>query len=456
MILKHLCVILVTGGLLATGRLAASALVYAYDPLGATTAMLTRLGYRVCAWDGGVKTNQLVCIGRGAWGVSTTLLPKLEAHVTNGGRALIFAQSDAVLTDVFRFRIGRYIARRMFPVDDDHPVVRGLDAEDLRDWRGESRLLDPYPYVPPTAGTVRFGWRWGGRGGVCSVPIEQPHRTGWRPILECEFDLAYAALMELELGSGVVVWCPCDLEDHYWEDPGARVLARRIIEYTRTNVFRIKTGSAHYVGDAAGALLVTNTLGAICTIGNSLKTNARVNIIGPGAGISGTDVVNYLSAGGRVVFLARSSDPAYGLGIRLGLQNTFGWTQPVTGWVEAAGLGASDLRFRTTLNTVLVTGGWEHAAGGQLARTNIGAGVAVWCQIDPNRFNADTLTYFRFSRWRQTRALAQVLANLGVTFRMDRAIFAPTSVEGYYHPVISPASISAMIPTEVIGGSPHG
>ncbi|MCX7848550.1 MAG: hypothetical protein N2595_11055 [bacterium] len=415
-------------------QLLASPLVYVYDPQGATTTMLAALGYSLASWDGQVKTQQLVCIGRAAWNVSTALLPQLEHHVSNGGRALIFGQSDHVLTNVFRFRVGKYIARRMFPVQDAHPLVRGLDAEDLRDWRGESGLLEPYPYIPPTAGTVKFGWRWGGHGGVCSVPIEKPHRAGWRPILECEFDLAYAALMELEFGSGVVVMCQCDLEDHYAVDPGARVLARRIIEYARTNAFRGKYGTTHYTGGLAGAILVTNTLGIMCSIGSGLLSNATLNIVGEGASVTASEVAEYLNGGGKVVFLAHSSNPAYGLGVALALQSSIGSISPPTNWPEASGLSASDLRFRTSANVYVITGGWERAADGQLARTNIGTGVAVWCQIDPNRFNADTFTYMRYSRWRQTRALTQVLANMGARFRMDRALFALTGADDYYHP----------------------
>jgi beta-galactosidase len=49
----------------------------------------------------------------------------------------------------------------------------------------------------------------------------------------------------------------------------------------------------------------------------------------------------------------------------------------------------------------------------------VGTGLAVWLQLDPERFNADEKTYFRFTRWRQMRAVAQVLANLGVALRDD-------------------------------------
>jgi beta-galactosidase len=53
----------------------------------------------------------------------------------------------------------------------------------------------------------------------------------------------------------------------------------------------------------------------------------------------------------------------------------------------------------------------------------LGKGVLVYCQLDPNRFDVDVKTYFRFTRWRQTRALCRVLSNLGGQFEVDRLIF---------------------------------
>jgi hypothetical protein len=74
---------------------------------------------------------------------------------------------------------------------------------------------------------------------------------------------------------------------------------------------------------------------------------------------------------------------------------------------------------------MLLSSGAEIGAGGQIGRKVIGKGVVIFCQIDPDRFEADTKTYFRLTRWRQTRALSQLLANLGGSFGMDRRVFSP-------------------------------
>jgi hypothetical protein len=72
-----------------------------------------------------------------------------------------------------------------------------------------------------------------------------------------------------------------------------------------------------------------------------------------------------------------------------------------------------------------LTAGADIGAAGLIGRKTVGKGVAVFCQIDPDCFHADEKTYFRYTRWRATRAVAQLLANLGASFPVDRRIFHP-------------------------------
>ena len=41
------------------------------------------------------------------------------------------------------FRVAEYGLRQVFPRVPDHPLLRGLDVESLRDWRGEATILPP-------------------------------------------------------------------------------------------------------------------------------------------------------------------------------------------------------------------------------------------------------------------------------------------------------------------------
>jgi hypothetical protein len=96
-------------------------------------------------------------------------------------------------------------------------------------------------------------------------------------------------------------------------------------------------------------------------------------------------------------------------------------------WPEASGLSASDLRWRCYLDTPpwVLSAGVDVGADGLIGRKTLGNGVAVFCQLDPDCFHADEKTYFRYTRWRATRGVAQLLANLGASFAVDSRIFHP-------------------------------
>jgi hypothetical protein len=125
------------------------------------------------------------------------------------------------------------------------------------------------------------------------------------------------------------------------------------------------------------------------------------------------------------LFLPRvSADPVLGVGF---VRETAADLKAaeVADWAETAGLTTADLRWRAATNAWLVGPGAEATAGGQIARLKVGEGTAIFSQVDPDRFEADTKTYFRKTRWRQTRTTAQLLANLGASFVADARPLRP-------------------------------
>jgi beta-galactosidase len=131
-----------------------------------------------------------------------------------------------------------------------------------------------------------------------------------------------------------------------------------------------------------------------------------------------------------VLFLPRRN-AAGAAGLRLTEKTDFAGALQAPDWTEARGLSASDLRWRTAGSAWLAAAGegWQIGADGLLARRVVGNGVMLWSQIDPTLLPADEKTYFRFTRWRQTRALSQVLANLGASFATDEQFFSPRAEE---------------------------
>jgi beta-galactosidase len=402
----------------------ATGAVTVFDPQGRTTNMLRALGYRVLAWNG-KATKELLVIGRNALSSGAKPPADLNAFVRNGGRVLVMEQDPAWMQRVWGFRVSQHVSRYVFPVNAAHPVVAGLDTLDLRDWAGSSRQR-PASTPPGKNEEPPHGWHWGNRGGVASAAIEKPHLAGWRPILECEFDGAYSPLMELDLGQGRATLCMLDLEERFAAskdvtstpplEPAADRIARQILRYVQTAPLVPRAQRVSLLGTAPKWFQM---LGVQHTRATTLPTNAQLVIIAPDAKVSEAALSSYMQRGGKVIFLPRQSSNGT-MGISP-IQKTSVGSVEVPRWKVAAGLSPSDLRWRNEAPAWLVDSDsrWQTGAAGQMAVRQVGKGTAVWLQLDPERFQADTKTYFRFTRWRQTRAVAQVLANMGATLRDD-------------------------------------
>lgn len=409
-----------------------------HDPAGKTTAMLRGLGYGVNAGEAPSR-KRLFVIGREALSSGGEMpepneMPAgLEEFVASGGRVLVFAQHPGWIEEYLGFRTAAHVSRRVFPVDPEHPVAQGLDAEDLRDWSGEGTLVEPRPdYIGRKVragihGSPWYGWHWGNRGSVASRAVEKPHHGGWRPILECEFDLACSPLLELDYGRGRVVWTGLDLEDNWESDPAARALARRIVDYAATAPLSPRVENAVFLGNDREAELL-DSMGLVYRRADALPGQPGLAVAGSGRSLSRAALVEYLEAGGRLFVLANSPAAAM-LGLRAGTASEFRGSLAVPAWEETRGLSASDLRWRTFQGATLFqeSGGIEVGADGLLARVKLGRGVAILFQASPDMFDADTKTYFRYTRWRTTRTIAQLLANLGASFEVDARVFRPRS-----------------------------
>jgi beta-galactosidase len=398
------------------------------DPDGLTTKMLTNLGYTAQAWNGSAS---FVVIGRNGLRDDLAMAASLEPHLRAGGRALIFAQDPTWMTEALGWRVCPKVSRRVFPIPNS-PVAQGIDADDLRDWTGSSTLIAAYPeyagdYHRGNEGDQPYaGWHWGNRGGVTSAAIEKPHRSGWTPLLECEFDLAYPPLMELDYGNGRLIVCTLDLEDHAALDPAARLMAERVMDYAQHAPLAPRVSKVVYAGGTAGAAWL-DRIGVDYQRSDTLDADTELVLVGPDATVDTAALNAYLEEGGRAFFLPRAQTNGW-LGTTLkSTAADFAGSLSVPDWPQAKGLSASDLRWRTYLDSPawILNDGAEIAADGLLGRKTVGKGVAIFCQVDPDRFHADEKTYFRYTRWRSTRAVAQLLANLGASFPVDSRIFHP-------------------------------
>jgi beta-galactosidase len=360
---------------------AKGATVSVFDPIGETSLLLKRLGYSVTQWTKGQPISSVAVVGAKALSNRHLIPGNIDTFVRNGGRLIVFNQDNDWTRLSLQFRTAPYVARRVFPVRPSHPVLQGLNADNLRDWNGAGTVVTAYPHYPGLEALGTYGWHWGNKGSVSSTPIEKPHRSSWRPILETEFDLAYTPLMEMEYGKGRVTFCTLDLASRTEADPAADRLAAQLMAHVRTAPLTPKAAKVIYVGDDTGAKMLDD-LGVVYSRAQKLDRSAQLTIVGNAAQLGGMD--DYLRQGGRALFLARAPGAVGSAGLSVETRPTFQGSQSVPGWKETAGLSISDLHWKTIHEGRVLVGGKESGveigADGLIARRKVGKGFAVYTQ----------------------------------------------------------------------------
>jgi beta-galactosidase len=409
--------------------------MFLYDPAGKTAKLLKNLGASAIAWNGEPpsKDRPLLVVGCKAFGAAKkALAADLEKFVAAGGRLLVMSQDPDWMRKSHGFRMSRVVSRRVFPVMAGHPITAGLDADDLRDWAGAGSLIEARPVYDLKANT-NYGWHWGNQGSVSCSMVEKPHLSGWTPILQGEFDLAYSPLMQLGYGKGSALLCTLDLEDQAPVDPVAEILARRILRQAVGPDLPPRRKTVYLGGEADAKLL--RSMGLLFDQGAALPAPETLAVIGSGAAVTAEQIKSLADQGGNVLILFAPAGQNL-VGQRIENQDGFFGTSEFQSTFDTPlmGLGVSDLHYRVGLAwPVLVKAGTVSAAGLISAQPS-GKGTLVSTQLDPRRLDADKLPYLRFTRWRQTRALCQLLANLGASFAADGQLFHADAKVPLYYP----------------------
>lgn len=206
---------------------------------GSASVLLSTAGVKPSLVTTDLPEEGILVLGRNTVDELPWSWEQLADWVKAGNRLLILGQSPERMDHHTDIRVSRYVTRRFWPVASmaTHPLLQRLDGEDFRDWPGKSTLLPPEAntgFEDPVRTTPLYGWRWGTRGGVSSAAWEVPHHSGWKPLLQGEFDLSYSPLMTLGLGRGHALFCGLDLENRGAENPVGDRLLRRVLTWLDT------------------------------------------------------------------------------------------------------------------------------------------------------------------------------------------------------------------------------
>ena len=401
-----------------------------FDPPGETTRWLKRCGipFQAIEATNSLAGIDLLLIGKAALTVAGPA-PDLS-RVREGLKVVVFEQTSQVLEQRLGFRVEEYGLRQVWPRVPDSPLLSGLKAADLRDWRGASTLLPPtlaYTLNPRYNGapTVRWCgldvtrlWRCGNRGNVASVLIQKPPGGDFLPILDGGYALQYSPLLEGHEGRGMVLFCQMDVTGRTEADPAAETLADNILHYAAT--WRpTPRRSAVYVGEPAGRAWLEACGVHATSLTSEPLTPAQVLVAGPGAGpelaAHAPAIAAWLQTGGHLLALgldAATANPCLPHPVTTrAAEHIAAYFAPFPADSLLAGVAPADVHNRDPRALPLVTGGATVSGDGVLAVT----GNVVFCQLPPWRFNPSPKQFNLRRTFRRTSfAVSRLLGNLGV------------------------------------------
>ncbi len=401
--------------------------VLLYDPPGLTASLFDRLGVPYVRFGGqpAPGTNAVVVVGREA--LDAKGLPWL-ASVPEGLRVLVFEQRAAVLEGLLGFRVAERGSRALYP-RFAHPVTQGLDEGFFRDWSGAATLLTPHLTGLPEAETQDPRWTWcgfsntrvwrcGSRGNVASVLIEKPAKGDWRALVDGEFDMQYAALLEAAEGRGRVLFCQLDVTGRTEPEPMADRLVVNLLAYLGRAQPETRRAAVCLGGGACEALV--RELGVKQERADVAPGAGTLLVAGPGAAAP-PGLAQAVERGMDLVCLGMTGDelkawcPVPVATVRTNACFSRIETVPP----EFNGLCNADWAWhgRMAFDALAVPEGEARAASNTALRViRYGKGRVVVWQVPPWRIDEMAKPYLRTSKRRANAMAARLLANLGAEF----------------------------------------
>ena len=345
----------------------------------------------------------------------------------------MFEQTSEVLEKRLGFRTVEYGLRKVFTRIPGHPVLKGLDGENLCDWRGAATINSPRlkyetdDNVFNGAPTVRWCdipvtkiWRCGNRGNVASVLIEKPACGNFLPFLDGGYSLQYSPLMEYREGDGMLLFCQMDVTGRTETDPAAEKLVRNIISYVRDWKAKPKRQS-FYVGDETGFKHMQKAGMRVSQLENNTLTNNQLLIAGPGSGklisSSALKIRKWISSGGSLLAVGIDQEDADALlPFKVMLkkeEHIASYFEPFAPDSPFAGIGPADVHNRDPKEFALISQGAGIAGNGILATAKTAS--AVFCQLKPwENDYANGKHNVKQTFRRSSFLLSRLMANMGI------------------------------------------
>ena len=393
-----------------------------YDPVGKTATLMdiAALSYDLISDDTtDLGQANLLVVGREGFTDGFRRLAArlgVEDKLTSGQiDMLVFEQHDETAAfDRDLYNIG---ARFTFRVDSTHPALAGLDDTDLANWRGQSDLDESAPpfysyYKPGT----RYFPKWTNEGSVCTFGLAKPEYGNFRVIVDCWFDLNYAALCEVFRGAGSVMFCQLDVTNHrFGTDPAATRIVRNLFDYYNHRADGEKVDPFGPVYVQTGDAVAQQVLDARHVKAEPFGPQAaRGTLVLHAKAQDPEQVRKFVAGGGTVLYL---TDPQLGLhSAMVGKDVTAKAVSNLTYAIASddrllQGVSQSELHFKGRPEVLGIEGPSQLTADGVISRISMGYGYILtvpW--VDPAA--AEKLQLMRVPK--VARLYSTLLTNLGV------------------------------------------
>ena len=300
--------------------------------------------------------------------------------------------------------------------------------------------------------TPLHGYHWGNRGSVSSSPLEKPHASGWTPLVETEYALAYSPLMRLFFGKGIILLSSFDFVRRTERDPAADSLFCKILDYLENAESEPRRKVFASLGRSDAEQFRKMRLEFSEEV--FPPEDRQIWLIGRGVNPDVRKVRAYAENGGSVFYLPRNPHEKLP-GFRLE-KGSAGTITKLPDWKLAHGLSLSDLYLKTDFTTerlIPESADAEIAAHGLLGRLALGKGEIVALQLMPDMLNPKQNDYYKFSAWRWTRTISQLLTNAGAEFASDREFFSRQRESQVAREMVLPGKWVAMFEFHVPRGS---
>ena len=405
-----------------------------FDPKGETTQLLGAIGVKCQSVDAGadLAAFDTLIVGKAAL-TEDGPAPDIT-RVREGLKVILFEQTTAVLEKRFGFRVAEYGLRNVYKRVPDHPLLAGLDNENLRDWRGEATLLPSRLKVQYDdnhfngAPTVKWCdievtriWRCGCRGNVASALIEKPACGNFIPILDGGFSLQYSPLLEYREGKGLIIFCQMDVTGRTASDPAAAMLTRNILDYA-TTWKPAPLRKALYAGDEAGMNHLKKTGLSVDSYAEGVLSDNQVLIVGPGGGEklagSAAAVGNWLKAGGHLLALGLDEKESNAfLPFKVSIKKAeyiSSYFEPPGMNSPLEGIGPADVHNRDPRQLPLLSAGATVLGNGVLGKAEDASVNVLFCQLVPWQFGYKAPQNTKRTFRRVSFLLSRLLGNWGV------------------------------------------